>query len=250
MNETTPTPILTVEPMLEGQGLVKTYGRVVALDHLDFALYPGEVLAVVGDNGAGKSTLVKCLSGAEHPDKGVIRLEGEVVQFRKQSEALVAGIETVYQRLAVAPGLDVASNLALGRELYKPTPMGKFLRKLESNGMLKPRVYPRKVMIFDEPTDAARGARCRPGAQADPPPARAGTPVVFVSHNIPQVLKIADRIHVQRLGRRVAVVAPQAFAYSDVVAIMNGACRSTATTRPSARCPDPNECLRPTRVLR
>ena len=223
MNESTPTPILTVEPMLESQGLVKTYGRVVALDHLDFALYPGEVLAVVGDNGAGKSTLIKCLSGAEIPDRGVIRLEGEVVRFRKQSEALVAGIETVYQRLAIAPGLDVASNLALGRELYKPTPMGKFLRKLEANGMLKPRVYPRKVMIFDEPTtplgerDAAQVLKLIHHLR------ERGTPVVLVSHNIQQVLKVADRIHVQRLGKRVAVVAPRAFAYSDVVAIMNGA---------------------------
>jgi fructose transport system ATP-binding protein len=223
MNESTPAAIPTAEPMLESQGLVKTYGRVVALDHLDFALYPGEVLAVIGDNGAGKSTLVKCLSGAELPDKGVIRLEGEEVRFRKPSEALVAGIETVYQRLAVAPGLDVASNLALGRELYKPTPMGKFLRKLEANGILKPRVYPRKVMIFDEPTaplgvrDAAQVLRLIQHLR------ERGTPVVFVSHNIPHVLKVADRIHVQRFGKRIAVVTPRTFGHSDVVAIMSGA---------------------------
>ena len=89
--------------MLESEGLVKTYGRVVALDGVDFALYPGEVLAVIGDNGAGKSTLIKCLSGAEIPNEGVMRLDGNAIQFRKPIEARVAGIETLYQTLAVAP---------------------------------------------------------------------------------------------------------------------------------------------------
>ena len=210
------------EPILESQGLVKTYGRVVALDHLDFALYPGEVLAVVGDNGAGKSTLVKCLSGAVHADRGVIRLDGREVRFRNQTDALVAGIETVYQRLTIAPGLAVADNLDRGRELYQPTPMRKFLRKLESNGLRKPRVYPRRVMIFDEPTtplgvrDATQVLRLIQHLREH------GTPVVFVSHNIPHVLKVADRIHVQRLGQRVAVVTPQTVGRDDLVAIMSG----------------------------
>ena len=177
---------------------------------------------MIGDNGSGKSTLVKCLSGAEQPDRGVIRFEGEVVEFRKQSEALVAGIETVYQRMAVAPGLDVPGNLALGRELYKPTPMGKFLRKLESNGIIKPRVYPRKVMIYDEPTAPLGVRESAQVLKLIQHLRESGTPVVFVSHNFAHVLKLADRIHVQRLGRRIAVVTPQTCGRSDLVAIMNG----------------------------
>ena len=129
--------ITTTQPMLESQGLVKTYGRVVALDGADFALYPGEVLAVIGDNGAGKSTLIKCLSGAETPNEGVMRLDGEVIHFRKPIEARVAGIETVYQTLAVAPALDIATNLFLGREVRKPGPLGSILRMLEGSGMRK-----------------------------------------------------------------------------------------------------------------
>ena len=210
------------DPILEAHGLTKAYGRVVALDHVDFALYPSEVLAVIGDNGAGKSTLIKCLSGAESPDQGVIRLEGREVWFRTPSEAVAAGIETVYQRLIVPPGLDVDGYLSLARDLHPPTPFNKFLRKLETNGIRKPRVFTRKVMIFDEPTaplgerDSAQVIRLIRNLR------ERGTPVVFVSHNIPQVLKLADRIHVQRLGGRAAVISPHGFAVADVVAIMSG----------------------------
>ena len=210
------------EPILEAHGLTKAYGRLVALDHVDFALYPGEVLAVIGDNGAGKSTLIKCLSAAEIPDRGVIRLEGREIRFRKSSEALAAGIETVYQKSTVAPGLDVASNLHHRRDLHEPTPFTKFLRKLESNGIRKPRVFPRKVMIFDEPTaplgkhDSAEVFKLIRNLR------ERGTPVVVVSHDIPQVLKLADRIHVQRNGGRAAVISPQGFVLADVLAIMAG----------------------------
>ena len=210
------------EPILEAYGLTKTYGRLVALDHVDFAVYPGEVLAVVGDNGAGKSTLIKCLSAAEIPDQGVIRLEGREIQFRKSSEAVAAGIETVYQKSTVAPGLDVAGNLYHRRDLHVPTPFTKFLRKLESNGIRKPRVFTRKVMIFDEPTapldqhDSAQVFKLIRNLR------ERGTPVVVVSHDIPQMLTLADRIHVQRSGGRAAVISPQRFALADVLAIMAG----------------------------
>jgi fructose transport system ATP-binding protein len=210
------------EPILEAHGLMKTYGRLVALDHVDFALYPGEVLAVVGDNGAGKSTLIKCLSAAEIPDRGVIRLEGREIRFRKSSQAVAAGIETVYQKSTVAPGLDVAGNLSRSRDLHEPTPFTKFIRKLESNGTRKPRVFPRKVMIFDEPTapldrhDSAEVTKLIRNLR------ERGTPVVVVSHDIPQALKLADRIHIQRNGGRAAVISPQGFGLAEVLAIMAG----------------------------
>jgi len=249
----------SVMPMLESEGLVKTYGRVVALDGADFALFPGEVLAVIGDNGAGKSTLIKCLSGAETPDSGVMRLDGEPIQFRKPIEARVAGIETVYQTLAVAPALDIATNLFLGRELRKPGPLGSIMRMLEGSGMRKrakqqmmalgigtlqnmnqavetlsggqrqavavarAAAFGSKVIILDEPT-AALGVRESAQVLKLIQHLRdRGLPVILISHNMPQVFEVADRIHVQRLGRRVAVVTPQTVSITDVVAIMTGA---------------------------
>src|SRR6187455_2346809 len=103
------TPTLDREPILEARNLVKIYGRVVGLDGVSLQLYPGEVLAIIGDNGAGKSTLVKCLTGAEVPDGGEIFMEGTRVSFKRPQDARALGIETVYQNLAVSPALDVAS---------------------------------------------------------------------------------------------------------------------------------------------
>src|SRR5207244_7000032 len=102
-------PSTTVEPLFLARGIVKRFGHVTALSGADFDLYPGEVLAVIGDNGAGKSTLIKVLSGALHPDEGEIRLDGEVVHFRTPLDARRAGIETVSQDLAAAPAPDLAS---------------------------------------------------------------------------------------------------------------------------------------------
>ena len=263
MSETTATAsaaaTTSITPMLESEGLVKTYGRVVALDATDFALFPGEVLAVIGDNGAGKSTLIKCLSGAEIPDNGVMRLDGAVIQFRKPIEARNAGIETVYQTLAVAPALDIATNLFLGRELRKPGPVGSIMRMLEGSGMRKrakaqmmalgigtlqnmnqavetlsggqrqavavarAAAFGSKVIILDEPT-AALGVRESAQVLKLIQHLRdRGLPVILISHNMPQVFEVADRIHVQRLGRRAAVITPQSVSITDVVAIMTGA---------------------------
>ena len=105
-----------LQPVLSARGLLKRFGRVTALVDANLELYPREVLAVIGDNGAGKSSLIKCLSGAMVPDEGEIELEGLPVHFRRPSEARAAGIETVYQTLAVAPALDIASNMFLARE--------------------------------------------------------------------------------------------------------------------------------------
>ena len=122
-------------PILEARGLVKHYGHVQALRGADLELYPNEILAIIGDNGAGKSTLIKALSGALQPDEGEIRLDGERVQFRSPRDARGAGIETVYQDLAVAPALDIAANIFLGRELRRAGPLGRILRMLDKPTM-------------------------------------------------------------------------------------------------------------------
>ena len=116
-------------PVLEARGLVKRYGKVTALDHCDFDLRPGEILAVIGDNGAGKSTLIKALSGAIQPNAGEILLEGNPVSFASPNDARAEGIETVYQTLAMSPALSIADNMFMGRELRMPGIMGQLFRK-------------------------------------------------------------------------------------------------------------------------
>ena len=110
---------MTLQPVMTGRGLTKRYGRVTAMDDADFELFPGEVLAIIGDNGAGKSTLVKALCGAVQIDEGEIRLDGEPIHFSSPMDARDAGIETVYQNLALSPALSIADNMFLGREIFK-----------------------------------------------------------------------------------------------------------------------------------
>ena len=119
------------DPILTARGLVKRYGRVTALDDCDFELYPGEILAVIGDNGAGKSTLIKALSGAVTPDHGTIKLDGREVHFRSPEDARAEGIETVYQNLAMSPALSIADNMFLGREWRKPGILGSVFRQMD-----------------------------------------------------------------------------------------------------------------------
>jgi fructose transport system ATP-binding protein len=247
------------EPILKASGLVKRFGRVVALDGADFELYPGEVLAVIGDNGAGKSSLIKCLSGANIPDEGEIWLDGHHVQFRNPMEARAAGIETVYQNLAVAPALDIASNLFLGRERRRSGPLGSVLRMLDRKGMddeareamtklglltiqnigqavetlsggqrqgvavARAAAFGSRLVIMDEPTAALGVKESRRVLQLIKDVRDRGLPVILISHNMPHVFEVADRIHIQRLGRRVAVVTPQSHSMADAVAIMTGA---------------------------
>jgi fructose transport system ATP-binding protein len=250
---------IDTKPILSATNLLKTYGKVVALDHADFALYPGEVLAVIGDNGAGKSTLIKCLSGAEIPNSGEMLLDGNPIAFKRPIEARHAGIETVYQTLAVAPSLDIATNLYLGREVRKPGPLGSVLRMLDHGAMqrkakeqmtslgigtlqnmsqavetlsggqrqavsvARAAAFGSKVIILDEPT-AALGVRESAQVLKLIQNLRdQGMPVILISHNMPQVFEVADRIHVQRLGRRAAVITPKSVSITDVVAIMTGA---------------------------
>lgn len=256
---TGPTDAPDRRPVLSATGLTKSYGRVDALRGADFELYAGEVLAVIGDNGAGKSTLIKCLSGAAVPDSGQIWLDGKQVHFRDPQQAQRAGIETVYQTLAVAPALDIATNLYLGRELRKRGPLGRVFRLLDTAAMrqharehvsrlgietlqditqtvetlsggqrqavavARAAAFGSKVIILDEPT-AALGVRESGQVVALIRQLRdSGLPIVLISHDMPIVFDLADRIHIQRLGRRTAVVSPRTHSMNDAVAIMTGA---------------------------
>lgn len=249
----------TPRPILAATGLVKSYGRVEALRGTDFELLPGEVLAVIGDNGAGKSTLIKCLSGATIPDAGTLYLDGRPVHFRDPQQAKDAGIETVYQTLAITPALDIASNLYLGREIRKKGPLGSVFRLLDTAAMrqaarehvqklgiatlqditqavetlsggqrqavavARAAAFGSKVVILDEPT-AALGVRESGQVSELIRQLRTdGLPIVLISHDMPLVFDLADRIHVQRLGRRAAVITPETHSMEDAVAIMTGA---------------------------
>ncbi|MGZ8376124.1 MAG: ATP-binding cassette domain-containing protein [Gemmatirosa sp.] len=244
--------------MLQARGLVKRYGHVTALDGADFDLRAGEVLAVVGDNGAGKSSLIRALSGALIPDAGEIRLDGRPVRFRGPMDARRAGIETVYQDLAVAPGMSIAENLFLGREPRRPGFAGRVLRMIDRRRMheesaahlrelridvgstaqavetlsggqrqgvavARGAAFARHVVIMDEPT-AALGVKESAMVLGLIRRVRArGLPVVLISHDMPHVFELADRIHVARLGRRAAVLDPRRIGMRDVVAVMTGA---------------------------
>ena len=244
-------------PVLEARGLTKRYGHVTAMEGADFDLMPGEILAVIGDNGAGKSTLIKALSGAVVPDSGQILLDGQEVHFRTPLDARRHGIETVYQDLAVAPALPIADNLFLGREIRRSDPLGKVLRMLDKRRMvaeseahmrnlqigirsMKQAVetlsggqrqgvavarsaFARRLVIMDEPT-AALGVRESGEVLNLIRQVRdRGLPVILISHNMPHVFEIADRIHIHRLGRRAAIVTPKSHTMPEVVAIMTGA---------------------------
>jgi len=263
MTETSAAPRPAAEaanqPILEAEGLVKLFGRVVGLRGVDIRLFPGEVLAVIGDNGAGTSTLIKCLSGAMVPDRGTIKVNGEQVSFRSTQEARAAGIETVYQTLAVAPALDIASNLYLARELRRPGIAGSVFRMLDKKAMerhseehikslgistlqninqavetlsggqrqvvavARTGAFGSKVAILDEPTAALGVRETAQVLRLVRDLREQGLGVILISHNMPNVFETADRIHVQRLGGRAAVISPETHSMQDAVAIMTGA---------------------------
>jgi fructose transport system ATP-binding protein len=245
-------------PVLEARGLVKRYGQVTALDGADFELYPGEILAVIGDNGAGKSTLIKALSGALIPDEGEILVDGTPVQFRGPLDARRHGIETVYQDLALATALDISENIFLGREIRRSGVAGSLLRMLDKRRMrreanahmqdlkiginsmsqavetlsggqrqgvavARSAAFARHVVIMDEPTAALGVKESHMVLDLIRQVRDRGLPVILISHNMPQVFEVADRVHIQRLGRRVAIIEPRNFKMSDAVAIMTGA---------------------------
>jgi fructose transport system ATP-binding protein len=247
------------QPILKARGLMKRYGTVVAMNGCDFDLYPGEILGVIGDNGAGKSTLIKALSGAVTPDYGTIELEGNEVHFRGPEEARDVGIETVYQTLAMSPALSIADNMFLGREWRKPGFLGSVLRmtdrarmqafarqKLTELGLMtiqditqavetlsggqrqgvavaRAAAFGSKVVILDEPTAALGVKESRRVLDLIKDVRSRGIPIILISHNMPHVFEVCDRVHVHRLGRRLCVIDPKKHSMSDAVAYMTGA---------------------------
>jgi fructose transport system ATP-binding protein len=251
--------VVSDTPILEARGLVKRYGRVVALDHADFSLRPNEILGIIGDNGAGKSTLIKALCGAVVADQGEILLDGKPVHFRSPLEARLAGIETVYQDLALSPALSISDNMFLGRELRKAGPIGRWFRLLDRRGMqraareklsdlglmtiqninqavetlsggqrqgvavARAAAFGSRVVIMDEPTAALGVKESRKVLELMLDVKKRGLPIILISHNMPHVFEVADRVHIHRLGRRIAVIDPKRYSMSDAVAIMTGA---------------------------
>lgn len=247
------------EPILKARNLLKRYGKVTALDHCDFDLLPGEILAVIGDNGAGKSTLIKAVSGAVIPDEGEVYLDGERVNFHSPIAAREAGIETVYQTLAMSPALSIADNMFMGREIRKPGIRGSLFRQLDRGAMEKfareklselglmtiqninqavetlsggqrqgvavarAAAFGSKVIILDEPTAALGVKESRRVLELILDVRSRGIPIILISHNMPHVFEVADRIHVHRLGKRLCIIDPNAHSMSDAVAFMTGA---------------------------
>lgn len=269
---TNPDPVRNV---LEARGLTKHYGQVVAMDGCDFDLRPGEILAVIGDNGAGKSTLIKALTGAITPDSGTMRLNGDTVQFRSPLDARKAGIETVYQELGVAPALDITQNLYLGREQRSPGVLGTVFRKLDKRAMrrgaaqqmadlgirvqsIRQKVetlsggqrqavavarvaaWATRVVIMDEPTAALGVRETNQVLDLILRVRESGLPAVLISHNMPNVFQVADRIHIHRLGRRVALVEPGTTSMEEAVAVMTGA-KAPDTLQPADAAPQRDE---------
>lgn len=244
-------------PLLEARGVTRSFGRVVALRGADFAAYYGEVGAIVGDNGAGKSTLIKILSGAIWPDGGEILLDGTPIHFTSPQDARAAGIETVYQDLALAPSLDVAANLFLGRETRQAGLLGA-LGFLDDRGMRKraqeemanlqigltsvrqpvltlsggqrqaiavarATAWGTRIVIMDEPTAALGVRETNMVLRLIERVKAAGIAVIMISHSMPEVFEVADRITILRLGRTVRVMRRDETSMTDVVAFMTGA---------------------------
>lgn len=246
-------------PVVEGRGIVKRYGHVTAIDHSDFELRRGEILAVIGDNGAGKSSIVKAICGATIPDEGEILIDGKPVKFTSPMDARDMGIEIVYQTLAMSPALSIADNMFMGREIRKDGLMGTLLRQLDRPAMEKfardkltelglmtvqsitqavetlsggqrqgvavarAAAFASKFIIMDEPTAALGVKESRRVLELIQDVRSRGIPIILISHNMPHVFEVADRIHIHRLGKRLCTVNPNDCSMSDAVALMTGA---------------------------
>ncbi|MET3806368.1 simple sugar transport system ATP-binding protein [Nakamurella sp. UYEF19] len=244
-------------PLLEARGIVKNYGHVEVLRGVDFSVSAGEVVALIGDNGAGKSTLVKTLSGVVQPDGGQILFRGVPMVFTSPIHCRDMGIETVFQDLALAPELGPAENAYIGRELFKQGWRGKLgiIDKAEmrrraqeafislgtdvkdmdapvaalSGGQRQSVAICRSVMwakglvFMDEPTAALGVRQTRKVLEVIRRVADQGVAVVLISHNMSEVLQVADRVEVLRLGRRVAEYRSKEVDVEMLVGAMTGA---------------------------
>jgi ABC-type sugar transport system ATPase subunit len=243
--------------LLEASGIQKHFGRVVALREGNLSLARNEVHAIVGDNGAGKSTLIKVISGVFRPDAGELRLDGEPVDIQNPREARQFGIETVYQDLALADHLDAAANLFLGRELYLRPPLSWFgfldkramreraegeMRRLKigiqsvdqpvislSGGQRQAVAVARaiawgtRIVIMDEPTAALGVRESGMVLELIKEVRNQGVAIIMISHNLPEVFMVADRITVLRLGRTITTLRREETTLEAVVGMMTGA---------------------------
>jgi simple sugar transport system ATP-binding protein len=247
-------------PLVEARGIVRHFGHVQALKGADFSVGRGEVVALIGDNGAGKSTLVRILSGTDRPNEGEIRVNGQVAHFRGPQDARAAGIETVYQDLALAPDLDASANVFLGREILRPGLLGRLgvldtarmrreaaaaMDKLgvgidlsseifklsggqrQSAAVARAAMWATSAIFMDEPTAALGVAQTQGVLELIKRVRDAGKAVVLISHNLPPVLEVADRVIILRLGRTVGQVAASETSVDDLVrAMTSGELRS------------------------
>jgi simple sugar transport system ATP-binding protein len=243
--------------LLEARGLTKRYGHVEALSGADFDVAAGEVVALIGDNGAGKSTLVRALSGSEAPDSGTVLFDGKPVQLNGPAHAHALGIETVFQDLALAPHLNPVQNMYLGREIMRRGLLGRLgfmdvaamragsrkafddlgatVRDLggpvgsmsggqrQGIAVARAAAWASKVVFLDEPTAALGVVQTKNVLELIRKVSSAGIGVVFISHSMPHVMEVSDRIQVMRRGRRVAVLRTADTSMEELVGAMTGA---------------------------
>lgn len=253
----TATTNSAAEPALVVEQATKRFGAVVAVDEVSMTLQRAEILALLGDNGAGKSTLIKCLSGVHRPESGQILIDGKEVTLRSPQEARRHGVETVYQDLALFDNLSVAENFFAGRELTAPKQVrvagwirsrhmrsetAETLERLEvhipnlnapvgllSGGQRQAIAVARavhfasRVVILDEPT-AALGMRETKNVQRliKRLPGE-GISVILISHNLEQVMEVADRVMVMRRGRKIGEASPDPSSHDRIVSMIVGA---------------------------
>jgi ABC-type sugar transport system ATPase subunit len=246
-----------MEPLLRAVDLTKRFGGLVAVDHANLEVFPGQVIGLIGDNGAGKSTFIKMVSGVYQPDDGELYFNGQKVIFRGPAAARDLGIETIYQDLALAENLDVGSNIFLGREV-KRRYLGGAVQTLdrrkmreESRGVLsrldiqvpsltqqirnlsggqrqavaiaRSIYWNARLMIMDEPTAALGVAEQRKVLRLVRTLSEQGVPVIIISHNMQDVFAVADRIVIMRRGRKVGELEASKTTPDEVVSLMVGA---------------------------
>jgi ABC-type sugar transport system ATPase subunit len=253
-------PVRKVKPFLEVRGLCKQFGSIQALRGVDLDIYPGEVLGLLGDNGAGKSTFIKCISGVHIPTAGTVRCEGQPVSISSPKAARAIGIETVFQDLALIPNLDAAANLFIGRELgwgqgllrvmsqrAMAEDVKKTLEHLDihipslrhevegfSGGQRQAIAIARairwkaKLVILDEPTAALSVPEQRKVLSLTRQLASQGVAVIYITHNILDVIAVTDRLAILHRGQKAAEIATKDCNEHEIVSLIMGKSKATA----------------------